>query len=519
VTATHLDAPANAGGLGVLEGLTTGDPALVRDPERRLGAIADIATGNAHWLRRYSLWLFALDLVALVAAAAAAIGLRDQRAADATTAAMNDTSHSAVVAAIGLVWIATLVLSRSYEPRFLVSGPEEYRRVANASMRITAAAAVIAYLVDGAVVDALPVPFLLIGTCLLVGCRIAARAVVRAGRRRGQWTHRVLVVGARSHVGDLACELDRDPRAGYHVVGAVIPGGDETPLAVRNGAVVPVAGKLARVGTAILATGADTVAVAGSRDITQEDLRLLAYELEGTGVDLLVSPALTHVTGSRVSIRPVAGLPLLHLDEPELAGVRKIIKGAFDIVVAAALFVLLAPVLLVLGLLVRATSPGPALFVQERVGLRGTTFRVFKFRTMAVDAEQRLAELMHLNEHDGVLFKVRNDPRITRVGAVLRKYSLDELPQLLNVLRGEMSLVGPRPPLPSEVARYEGHTHRRLLVRPGITGLWQVSGRSELSWEETVRLDLQYVENWSLGMDIAILARTAVAVLARRGAY
>ena len=232
-----------------------------------------------------------------------------------------------------------------------------------------------------------------------------------------------------------------------------------------------------------------------------------------------MAPALTDISGTRLSIRPVAGLPLLHLDEPELSGARKVVKLGFDVVTAAVLVLLLLPLLVVLAVLVRTTSAGPALFVQERVGRRGNTFHLFKFRTMAVDAEQRLAELAHLNEHDGVLFKVRNDPRITRVGRFLRKYSLDELPQLFNVLRGEMSLVGPRPPLPSEVARYLGHTHRRLLVKPGITGLWQVSGRSELSWDETVRLDLQYVERWSLGLDISILVRTAGAVLAGRGAY
>lgn len=259
--------------------------------------------------------------------------------------------------------------------------------------------------------------------------------------------------------------------------------------------------------------------MAASPGVTGEALRRLSYELEGTGVDLLVAPALTNITGTRVSIRPVAGLPLLHLDEPELAGVRKVVKDVFDWTVAGLAVLLLTPLLLGLALAVRVTSPGPALFTQERVGRDGKLFRVLKFRSMVVDAEQRLDEIRALNEHDGVLFKLRDDPRITRVGRFMRRYSLDELPQLINVVRGEMSLVGPRPPLPSEVNDYETHTRRRLLVKPGMTGLWQVNGRADLSWDETVRLDLQYVENWSLGLDIALIGRTAVAVLTRRGAY
>jgi exopolysaccharide biosynthesis polyprenyl glycosylphosphotransferase len=282
---------------------------------------------------------------------------------------------------------------------------------------------------------------------------------------------------------------------------------------------VPIVGSLGSITGALLEVQADTVAVAASPGVSGEALRKLSYELEGTGVDLLVAPALTNVTGTRVTIRPMAGLPLMHLEEPELTGARQLVKTVFDLAVASMLLVLLAPLLLALCLVIRLTSSGPAIFKQERVGRAGTTFRLWKFRSMYADAEQRLADLQHLNEHDGVLFKVRNDPRITPIGRFIRKYSLDELPQLVNVLRGEMSIVGPRPPLPSEVTRYEGHAHRRLLVKPGITGLWQVSGRSDLSWDDTVRLDLQYVENWSLGLDLSVLARTVTAVLRGSGAY
>jgi exopolysaccharide biosynthesis polyprenyl glycosylphosphotransferase len=249
-------------------------------------------------------------------------------------------------------------------------------------------------------------------------------------------------------------------------------------------------------------------------------LRRLSWELEGTGVSLLVAPGLTDVAGPRIHIRPLGTrLPLLHVEEPEFTGARKVLKEAQDRVIAAVATLFLAPLMLSLAVLIRVDSRGPALFRQVRVGKNGEEFCVYKFRSMHVDAEERLAALAELNESDGVLFKMRNDPRVTRVGRLLRRYSLDELPQLLNVILGDMALVGPRPPLPREVANYASDVHRRLLVKPGITGLWQVSGRSDLSWEDSVRLDLYYVENWSLALDLQILWKTFSAVLASRGAY
>jgi exopolysaccharide biosynthesis polyprenyl glycosylphosphotransferase len=249
------------------------------------------------------------------------------------------------------------------------------------------------------------------------------------------------------------------------------------------------------------------------------ELRRLAWRLEETGTDLIVASALMDVAGPRTSIRPVAGLPLLHVEHPELVGARRVLKGAFDRCAAALALVLLSPLFLVLSVLVRAEGGGPALFTQTRVGRGGDEFTVYKFRTMVVGAEALKAMLQPRNEHEGVLFKMRRDPRVTPVGAWLRRYSLDELPQLVNVVRGEMSLVGPRPPLPEEVARYGDDVRRRLVVKPGMTGLWQVSGRSDLSWEESVRLDLRYVENWSLTLDVQILWKTWSAVIRGAGAY
>jgi exopolysaccharide biosynthesis polyprenyl glycosylphosphotransferase len=261
------------------------------------------------------------------------------------------------------------------------------------------------------------------------------------------------------------------------------------------------------------------VAVLACPEMSGVRLRELAWELEKTGTDLCVAPALLDVAGPRTTIRPVAGLPLLHMDHPEFTGTKQVIKDAFDKLVGLSALALTAPVFLFVTLVIRLDDGGPAFFRQTRVGRDGRDFTVYKFRTMVMDAEKLKTELAASNDHDGVLFKMRKDPRITKVGSWLRRWSLDELPQLLNVVRGDMSLVGPRPALPDEAARYGDYVRRRLVVKPGLTGLWQVNGRSDLSWEESVRLDLRYVENWSLVLDLQILWKTLSAVWRGSGAY
>jgi exopolysaccharide biosynthesis polyprenyl glycosylphosphotransferase len=281
-----------------------------------------------------------------------------------------------------------------------------------------------------------------------------------------------------------------------------------------------VLGDLNQASVIVRRCGVHTVAVTACAEMSGPALRRLAWELEGSGVDLVVAPGLVDVAGPRLRIRPLCGLPLLHVEEPELVGARRLVKAALDRVGASVALVALAPIMLGLALAVRSTSPGPVLFRQARVGKDGREFSLWKFRTMFVDAEQRLYDLRRSNVHgDEVLFKMRNDPRVTPLGRRLRRFSLDELPQLVNVLRGHMSLVGPRPPLPREVARYGQGVHRRLLVKPGLTGLWQIHGRADLSWDESIRLDLRYVENWSLSLDIMILWKTLAAVVSGRGAY
>jgi exopolysaccharide biosynthesis polyprenyl glycosylphosphotransferase len=330
--------------------------------------------------------------------------------------------------------------------------------------------------------------------------------------------HRVLVVGRSDAVGDVVAQFERERWHGLAAVGVCVGGGAQN-LALPTGVRVTSRNDPRTVLRAVDDLRADVVAVASHPDLSGQTLRRLAWALDERGVDLIVSPGIVEVAGQRLSIRPVAGLSLLHLERPATRGGRMLIKRVLDRLLGLGLFVVLSPLLAAIAVAIKRTSPGPVLFRQIRIGADGRPFEMLKFRSMVVDAEHRRADLEGDDEGNGVLFKMRNDPRVTRVGALLRRYSLDELPQLWNVVRGDMSLVGPRPPLPEEVIGYSDDATRRLRVRPGMTGLWQVSGRSDLSWEESLRLDLRYVDNWSLALDATILWRTCRAVLSRSGAY
>ncbi len=326
---------------------------------------------------------------------------------------------------------------------------------------------------------------------------------------------RTVAVGHAASVEDLVAMLRRDSHHGLTVVAACVADAQQQDEVAD----IPVCGGLDSVASVVDCFNADTVAVLACPEMNGTRLRKLAWDLEKTGTEMCVASALLDVAGPRTTIRPVAGLPLLHVDHAVLSGVKQVIKGVFDRVSGALALLLLAPLFTVIALAIRITSYGPALFRQTRIGRDGQPFTLWKFRTMVVDAESRKAQLMKLNDGNGTLFKMRRDPRVTRVGAKLRRWSLDELPQLFNVLLGNMSLVGPRPALPVEVAEYRDHMRRRLAVKPGITGLWQVSGRSDLSWDEAERLDLRYVENWSLALDLQILWKTLSAVTRGSGAY
>ena len=413
------------------------------------------------------------------------------------------------------LWLIAVRLVGGYEMRFLGTGSDEFRKVLNAGVGLSAGLALISYAVNVELSRVYLVVSMPIIVVLDLLTRYALRKRLHWLRMAGLCMSTVVVAGHENAVADLIRELRREPYHGLEVVAACLAGG----AAVTEVAGVPVVGDLSDTADVVRRCGAETVAVLPSPEMDGVQLRQLAWELEKTGTDLCVAPALLDVAGPRTTIRPTAGLTLLHVDHPQLSGPRQVLKDLFDRSVAAVALVLVSPLLITIAVAVKLSDSGPALFTQTRVGKDGRTFKIYKFRTMVVDAEKRLAELRAKNEHDGVLFKMRRDPRITAVGAKLRKWSLDELPQLFNVLLGEMSLVGPRPALPDETAQYADHVRRRLVVKPGLTGLWQVSGRSDLSWDESVRLDLRYVENWSLALDLQILWKTIAVLLKGSGAY
>ena len=423
----------------------------------------------------------------------------------------------AVGALVVLAWPLLQLLAGSYAERRQGTGTAEYRRVAGAGLVLLALVGLAGPSVATAQFDRLGLAAVPVMTALTAIGRTFHRSRLHRARHAGAMGKRVVVVGRDVAVLEIVQRLRRDPRAGLEVVGACVPQPQNSVTLVGMG--VPVLGGLADVMPVVDDVRADAVLVASASETAGRYTRELAWQLEGTDIELLVCPGMIEVAPNRLQVRPTASLPLVSVREPEFRGLRRVAKDVFDRLVAALLIVAIAPVLAVVAVLIRTTSPGPAFYRHRRIGKNGREFDVLKFRSMVVDAEARMDDLMVLNEGNEVQFKLRSDPRVTRVGRVLRKYSLDELPQLFNVLRGEMSLVGPRPHVTREVEQYGPAMHRRLLVKPGITGLWQVSGRSDLSWEESVELDVRYVENWSPALDAVILLRTAGAVLRSSGAY
>lgn len=421
-----------------------------------------------------------------------------------------------VSALIAALWMASLGISVTRAPAVLGSGMAEYKRVITATAQIFGLIAIAMFLLKselgrGYFLTAVPV-----GLVLLLTGRWAMRQWLTGRRARGEFLTRVILVGDRAKTEHVVQSLRRDASSGLDLIGALIAGDTEAPL--HGG--VPVLGDVSSLVREVKVRRADAVIFTGTDALGPRDMRELGWELDELGVSVIVAPALTDIAGPRIHAAPVAGQPLIRIDYPSLEGINQFMKRSFDVAGSLALILLLSPVMLAVALAVRATSPGPVLYRQERIGHSGRPFRMLKFRSMVVDADAHLADLLrHQGTADRPLFKVTDDPRVTDVGRFLRKYSLDELPQLFNVLRGSMSLVGPRPQRAAEVELYDAWAHRRLLVTPGITGLWQVSGRSDLSWEDSMRLDLYYVENWSLTGDLIILWRTIRAVIAPAGAY
>ena len=480
------------------------EPAIETD---RLTRVA--TRGPVPWTRSYLRRAVLIDAVCSLLAGGLALYIR--------FVGQGRPPTSYLVFTVGLpgLWCASVALAGGYSSRFFGVGSDEFRRVMNAAVGLAAGVAIASYAVKGDVARGYIVIALPSVAVLDLAARYRLRKRLHWQRSQGSCMQRVVAVGHASAIADLIATLRRDKFHGLTVVGACLA--ERTmPQEIAE---VPVCGGLGSVVEAVDRLGADSVAVLACPEMSGHRLRELAWALEETDTDLCVAPALLDVAGPRTTIRPVAGLPLLQLDHPELTGGKQVIKAVFDRLAAGLALVALSPLFVVIAAAIRLDDRGPVFFTQIRVGRDGQTFRLFKFRTMVVDAEQRKLELEKLNEGAGVLFKMRKDPRVTKVGAILRRWSLDELPQLLNVLHGDMSLVGPRPALPKEVANYGDHMRRRLAVRPGLSGLWQVSGRSGLSWEEAMRLDLRYVDNWSIVLDMQILWKTFSAVIHGSGAY
>ena len=415
-----------------------------------------------------------------------------------------------------LAWVITIAASGGYARSVFGAGPDEYKRVVNASLLTAAVVGVGCYLAKFPLSRGFFLLAFGIGVPLLVLGRFALRRALHKAHRLGVLQHRVLIAGRPSHIDEIAAVLDRERWLGYQVVGAVTPAGHVSATTASG---IEVLGDSADLAAVAGAAGADVVFFANGAFRTSDEMRRAAWDLEQHRTQVVVAPSVTDVARERITVRPVGGLPLMHLDAARATKASRWAKRTFDLMGASALIVVLSPLLLLAAVRVWAFDRGPVLFRQVRTGRDGVEFACFKFRSMVTDAEALLARLHAEEGFEGGLFKMKDDPRITKPGRWLRRFSLDELPQLFNVVRGEMSLVGPRPPLPTEVAAYDDDMRRRLRVRPGMTGLWQVSGRSDLSWEEAIRLDIYYVDNWSMLQDLSILARTVGAVASSRGAY
>ena len=481
--------------------------------ERRLSFVA----GAPHRALRYlAPTAFVTDLLAVcIAGMVAALG-RDRLAIfDPSIVQVSDTLGLAGPLMIG-GWLLALWLSGGYSRDVFGAGTDEYKRVLNASVFAAGLVGVGAYLAKFQLSRGFFLLLFAIGVPTLILGRFLLRRALYAARARGALLQRVIIAGTPGHVDEVAGVLRRERWLGYDVVGALVPA---TTAGGETGAGVPVIGTPDQLLHAVELAEADVIFMAGGALDSSAQLRRIAWDLEERDVQVVVAPSVTDISAERVRVRPVGGLPLMHIDKPRAVHASRAGKRFFDIVGSATLLVLFAPLFAFSALWIKLHDGGPVLFGQERTGRDGSTFRCLKFRSMVVNAEQLLAELHALTGYEDGLFKMEDDPRITRPGRWLRRYSIDELPQLVNVLRGDMSLVGPRPPLPTEVARYAKDTVRRLRVRPGMTGLWQVSGRSDLAFDEAIRLDLYYVDNWSMLQDLTILARTLGAVVGSKGAY
>ncbi|MFE0511649.1 sugar transferase [Streptomyces sp. NPDC058964] len=425
----------------------------------------------------------------------------------------------AVALVLPPTWILAMLAHRSYDRSALGLGTEEYRRVLRGAVALPALAVGAYYLFtqDSGLLHDMTMAALSLPVIALP-VRYALRRRLHRRWARGRDRSATLLIGPSHGIMELVTVLRRGGVQELQTAGVCLSDPENAARIRKLG--LPFLGGVGDMDVVVRALGISTVVVLPAPEYDASVLRRMSWTAAVQDVDFLLAPVLADVSASRLAVRPTNGVPLVRIHAPNLSRISRVPKELLDRSLAAGLLAFLALPMLLIALLVRLDSSGPALFRQQRVGRYGDHFTMLKFRTMRQDSEALRAELAHLNQNsDGLLFKVKGDPRITRVGSFLRRSSLDELPQLINVVRGHMSLVGPRPPLPEEVEEYTPEIKRRLLVKPGLTGLWQVSGRSDLPWGEAVRLDLGYVDNWSMGLDVSILLRTGSAVVKGTGAY
>lgn len=463
------------------------------------------------WERRYRMRLRITDAAVILFA----VGLTATLQLIAGVSGLEVLRDGVPLAAL---WYLMLSALHTRDAALFRASATEYRGVVHASGLAFGIIAIVAVLLAWKSMQLTLLLGLPVGVLALLVTRWLWRHWLQAQRAYGRFASRTLVVGNRDDVEYVVRTLHPIGASGYQVVGATLLDGNARAVDI-DGVQFPVLGNVNSVSTVAAELGADTIIVASRPEGEPEFVKRLSWQLEGTAAELVLSSRLTDVAGPRISFSSVEGLPLIQVRIPRYEGGQHVLKRALDIAVAAVALIPIALLAPVLAALIKLDSPGPVFFFQERVGRDGRRFKMVKFRSMKTDAEQQLAALKEQNQGSGLLFKMKDDPRVTRVGRILRKLSLDELPQFWNVLVGDMSVVGPRPPLPSEVTAYDGTVFRRLYIKPGITGLWQVSGRSDLSWDESVRLDLRYVENWSVMNDLQIMWRTAKVMVQPSGAY
>lgn len=422
---------------------------------------------------------------------------------------------------LAAAWLIFLALWRTRDPKIIEAGPLEYQAVARASFNVFATLAVIALIFKLDFSRGFIAMAGIGGAILLFVSRYAWRRWINHRRAHGGYTANVLVIGGVRSAKTMASQFATNPSLGFRVVGVWVP---DRPAAAdeflrARDLDVPVFGTDTDFGTALAHGDVDTVVVTDTEHLGHDGMRELAWALEGRDVDLLVAPNVIDVAGPRVHLQAHGNMPLVYLTGPTYSRAKTLRRAIFDRTFAALVLVVSLPIIVIAAIAIRLTSRGPIFYRSERLGAHGVPFQIYKLRTMIVDADQQRDELMPFNIGTGPLFKMPDDPRVTKVGRVLRRFSIDELPQFINVLKGDMSVVGPRPLLPGDLDEYGELGQRRLLVKQGITGLWQVSGRSDLTWEDSVRLDLDYVENWSMIGDLQIILRTMGAVIRAAGAY